>query len=164
MNYKYGFLMFLVAFLLQFTIMDHLAIVGVMPNLLLILVIVLSFLFNENYAPTYGIIFGTMQDICFSPMIGINALSYFLVYLFIMQIKRFIYRDNVLATLFLVAAATAIHSAVFWSITQAFGGNLNIMYMLIRLPGTIVYNFIPAALFQSFIVTKVIRYRGDRYI
>ncbi|MEL7658797.1 MAG: rod shape-determining protein MreD, partial [Bacillota bacterium] len=71
MKYRYSFLLFFIGFILQSTIMNHIRIFQMSPNLVLCLVVIFSFLYEGYHGIVFGILFGLISDICFAEIIGI---------------------------------------------------------------------------------------------
>ena len=164
MKYRYGFAAFLAAFILQSTIVYHISVFGVVPNLILVLVIAFSFLFEDKQGMVFGILFGLLQDVLFSEVIGISALCYFLVSLGTSEIKRFLYRDNIISVAFISAGGTVVYNLLNWALSAMFGGIYGVLYFLARLPIAIIVNFFILIPVYWFIVRKVIKYRGFKYL
>jgi len=164
LKYRYSFCAYVVAFIVQSTLLHDVSFFGVAPNLILILTIVFSFLFNEKHGIIFGVIFGLLSDLSFSEVIGISALCYFLIALSIEGLKKFIYRDNVISVIFISAFGTLLYNILYWGISGVFGGNIDFVYMLFKQPVSIVYNSILVLPIYWFLVRKVIRYRGFKYM
>lgn len=164
MKYKYSFGAYTFAFIIQSTLLYSFSIFGVAPNLLLILTIVFTFLFNEKHGIIFGILFGLLSDLCFSQVIGISALSYFLVALLIENLKSHLYRDNKFSVIFISLIGTTAYNLIFWGASTIFGGDLSPLYMLAKQPISILYNSLIIFPVYWFLVRKVIGYRGFKYM
>ncbi len=164
MKYRYGFAVFLIAFIIQTTLLQHIAIWGIAPNLLLMLVVAFSFLFDEKHGLIYGLVFGLLQDLFFSQVIGISALCYFLIALSVGAIKRYLYRDNVLSVVFIAIGGTLGYNILYWSLSKLFEGVHGFLYMMARQPFSIVLNMLLLFAIYWIIVRKVIKYRGFKYM
>ncbi len=164
MKYRYGFIAFFTAFILQSTVLHNIAIFGTAPNLILALVIVFSFLFEELHGITFGILFGLIQDVFFSDLIGISSACYFLVALAITEAKRFLYRDNILSVIFISIGGTLMFNVIYWTISKVFGGIHLFTFMLAKQPVSILYNMTLILILYWIIVRKVIKYRGFKYM
>ena len=149
---------------MQSTLLHSVSFFGVAPNLILILTIVFSFLFNEKHGIIFGVPFGLLSDLSFSQVIGISALCYFLVALTIEGLKKSIYRDNVVSVIFISGFGTLLYNTLYWGISGIFGGNMDFVYMLFKQPISMVYNTILVLPIYWFLVRKVIRYRGFKYM
>jgi len=164
MKYRYGFIAFFIAFILQSTILHNIALFGIAPNLILVLVIVFSFLFDELHGIIFGILFGLLQDVFFSDIVGISSACYFLIALAITEAKRFLYRDNILSVVFISAGGTLVYNLMYWTISRVFGGIHQFLFMLAKQPISIIYNMVLILILYWIIVRKVIKYRGFKYM
>ena len=164
MKYRYGFIAFLIAFLLQSSVLHNISLFGVAPNLVLVLVIVSSFLFDELHGAVFGILFGLLQDMFFSDFVGISAIAYFLVALAVMEAKRYLYRDNYLSVIFISVGGTLGYNIIYWLISGIFGGIHQFIFMLAMQPVAIIYNTILVFILYWIIIRKVIKYRGFKYM
>ena len=94
MKFRYSFLTFLIAFILQTTVMNHFGIFQMSPNLILCLVVIYSFLYQGFNGIINGILFGLLLDVCFAEIIGVAALSNFIVALICIELKRYLNKDS----------------------------------------------------------------------
>lgn len=164
MKYRYGFLLFFAAFLLQSTVLIHFRILGVTPNLILCLVVVLSFLQGESQAAVYGIIFGLLQDICFGQLIGIASMGYFLVVLGIFFIKHLLYQDNIISTLVMTIASTVAYNLIYWGILYVFEAHYHFVYMIKTLPIQMIWNCFVTAGYYLAVRRRLEKNPRDRYV
>ena len=164
MKYRYACLAFLIAFILQSSILHNISLFGIAPNLILVLVIVCAFLFDELHGLVFGILFGLLQDLLFSDLIGISAVGYFIVALGVTEAKRYLYRDNILSVIFISVAGTLSYNVIYWAISRLFGGIHEFVFMLVRQPVSILYNLAFVFVLYWIIVRKIIRYRGFKYM
>lgn len=88
MKYWKAGIAFLVAFLIQTSLLNGISIGGYTPNLLLCLVIVFSFLYEEDmYGVVYGAVFGVLYDVCYNYIIGPTPIALVLVAIFILLVR-----------------------------------------------------------------------------
>ena len=88
---------FLIAFLIQPSLLNVITINGYTPNLLLCLVVVLSFLYEEDmYGVVFGALFGVLYDICYSSAIGPTPIALVIVAIFILVIREYTNIENVI--------------------------------------------------------------------
>lgn len=163
MKYRYSILFFFIGYLIQSTVMVHFIVFGVSPNLVLCLVILFPFLYGNNQGMVLGILFGLLQDINFSLMIGPSAISYLIVALIMGYIKRLLYRESILTIFFAAAIGTTLYYTLHWIIITIFGGTYHFLYIIKELPILIVYHFLIMVVYYLLIGKKVIRYNQDRY-
>lgn len=115
MNKLKFFLTLFVTMLVQSTIFSVTPIAGAKINLVLVMVAVLSMLYGDKLGSYTGLALGLLQDIMFSQVLGIRALSYFLIGTFI---GRALYNnDNHYPTGFVI---TFIMTIVHWLIYGLF--------------------------------------------
>jgi rod shape-determining protein MreD len=163
-KYRYSFLAFLIGFILQSTVLHNIQLFGVTPNLILILVIAFSFLFEEKHGLVFGILFGVLQDMLFSPIIGISSAAYFGVALMASIARKYLYRDNFLSVISIAAIGTLGFNLIYWGLSSIFGGTYDVVYFLLRQPVALIYNTLILAFLNWFLIRKVIRYRGFKYM
>ena len=88
MKYWKAAILFTIAFLIQASLLNLVSIGGVTPNLLLCLVVVFSFLYeDELYGIIFGAVFGVAYDICFSSVTGYTAIALVLTSLMILIVR-----------------------------------------------------------------------------
>ena len=141
MKYKYAICLFSVALIIQTTLMNIVSVFGATPNLLLCLVIMMSFLYDYNNSGlVLGVAFGLLYDICFSEYVGITALGFFVVSLFVMLINIALNKESVFSVVIVAAASTVIYTLMYWSIMAMLGSSYKFLYMIQFLPA---YVFLP---------------------
>lgn len=163
MTYRFAFLLFFIGFLLQSTVMRHLAIFGYSPNLLLCLVVVLSFLMPDETAIVLGVIFGFLQDVLFSEIVGVTALAFLLIAALVRELKRYLYREHLLSLISITLTGTILHAFVVWGIMAMFGSNLSIAPVALSLTVLIPYQFAVVWVMHRFLVKKMRYYRAYQY-
>lgn len=163
MTYRFAFLLFFIGFLLQSTVMRHLAIFGYSPNLLLCLVVVLSFLMPDETAIVLGVIFGFLQDVLFSEIVGVTALAFLLIAALVRELKRYLYREHLLSLISITLTGTILHAFVVWGIMAMFGSNLSIATVALSLTVLIPYQFAVVWVMHRFLVKKMRYYRAYQY-
>jgi len=164
MKYGYAIALFAVAFIIQTTLMNVIGINGATPNLLLCLVVILSFLFDErNYGLVLGMVFGLLYDICFSQYVGVAALSFLVISLSVMIINFFMNKETVFSVITISVGATVIYSLFYWGVMAMLGSGYSFLYMLKNLPLYILYNTAVVTMLYYLMIKKVIRYHYDRY-
>lgn len=92
-------LVVLINFFLQSSILPYIGIFGVVPNTGLLIIIAVSLFKGRYYGGFLGLIIGLLQDIVFSPVIGINAFIYFFAGYFVGLVENKLTKDNVLIPL-----------------------------------------------------------------
>ncbi len=162
---KHGIVLifFIAAFLLQSTLVLNFNIAGITPNLILCMTVLFSFLYNGNQGLVFGVIFGLLQDISFSILIGPSAILYFLIALLMSEIRHYLYRDSILNLFFVSAMGTGLYYVIYWLILMVFKSNYSFIYMMKGLPILLVFHFIIMVVFYLAVGKRHIRYPRDRY-
>ena len=162
MKYRYAILLFLLAFLLQTTVLHHLALFGKTPNLLLCLVIMMPFFYEGSQGIVLGVLFGLLEDLCFSVLIGPTAIAFFLIALLMGEVRKRLYWDSILSIFITAVIGTSVYYSLLWGIVATFGGTYSIVYMLKGLPFLVVTNFIVMLVFYFTIGKRAIRHPQDK--
>lgn len=164
MKLKYAFILFFIGFIIQSSVMHHLSIFGVTPNLILCLVIIFSFLFDDYQGIIFGPIFGLIHDICFAEIIGVASVSYILIALFCLELNRHLYRESFISILIASSIGTICYSLLYWGIIRVLGSGYSFIYMLSMQGILLIYNGIVMLILYIIMSRRVIKHPGDKYI
>ncbi|HHU75314.1 MAG TPA: rod shape-determining protein MreD [Firmicutes bacterium] len=96
---------------------------GTIPDLLLIFVVCLAFLWGEKKGIVLGLIGGFLQDLFFGPAIGFFTLAKMAAACFSGFSSREIYKDQVIGPMLTVFLSTFVHEFVVFSLVGIFWGN-----------------------------------------
>jgi rod shape-determining protein MreD len=162
MKTRYAILIFLAAFAVQASLLRYIAVYGVSPNLLLCLVIVFAFLYDEPFGAVFGVAFGILWDIEFGMYVGISAVSQMSAALAVMRIKRYLNHELLLPALVSGLAGVILNNAVYWGLYRLTGAPHTLMYILRMQPALIAYNLLFVMVFHLILRRGVIRHRKDR--
>jgi rod shape-determining protein MreD len=162
MKTRYAILIFPVIFVVQASLLRYIAIQDVSPNLLLCLVIVFAFLYDEPFGVVFGLAFGILWDIEFGLYIGITAVSQMSAALAVMQIKRYLNHEMLLPALVSGLVGVILNNAVYWGLYKLTGIPHTLMYILRLQPILIAYNLLFVMIFHIILRRGVIRHRKDR--
>jgi rod shape-determining protein MreD len=152
----------LLAFVVQSAVLRCIAIYGISPNILLCLVIVFAFLYDEPFGVVFGIIFGILWDIEFGLYVGVSAVSQTAAALAVMQIKRYLNHELLLPALAAGLAGAVLNNAVYWGLYKLTGIPHTLLYILGMQPVLLAYNLLFVMLFHLILRRGVIRHRKDR--
>jgi len=164
MKYREAICLFTVALLIQTTLMNMFSIYGITPNLLLCLVVIFSFLYNDNiYGLVLGVIYGLLYDICFSEYVGIAALAFLIISLGIMLFSIVMNKEALISVIIVAAASTVAYMLIYWSIMAMLGSSYSFLYMARFLPVSVLYNVAVVAAIYMLMINRVIKHHYDRY-
>lgn len=164
MKYRYAFLSFLVAFILQSTITIHFSLFGASPNLVLCLVALFSFLYEKPYGMVMGILFGLILDICFAPVIGVSALGFFLVALVLGAIRHLLYQENLLSVIFTGIISTGIYQVCGYLCYFLLGMGYHPLFVLRQTLVLLVWHMVLLTVMYLMIARRMEKYPNDRYV
>ncbi len=85
----------LLNFFLQSSIFPYISVFGIVPNTALIIVISIALYKGRFYGGFVGLIIGMIQDIVFSPVIGVNAFIYFFAGYLVGLVENKLTKDNI---------------------------------------------------------------------
>lgn len=155
MNKLKTFIVSLISFILQITVFSKIDIFGANINIIIGLVISLSLILGSKSGAYAGLIIGLMEDLMFSKIIGIRALSYFLIG-HIVGDERFRFNSDKNTGLILSFAFTIANFIFVSLITYLFNSDMIVIKNYLFLPllveavlNTIIY------LVYHFIVKKL---------
>jgi len=164
MKYTYAVILFLTALLLQTTLLNLIGLFGVTPNLILCLVIIFSFLFDEGYyGVALGVPFGLLYDICFSEYVGLAAIGFFVIAFSIMIVNFVMNKETVLSVILITIGATFLYQSIYWVIMAMLGSHYSYGYMLQYMPLNILYNTVITSILYYALINKVTKHHKDRY-
>lgn len=166
MNMKYwkAGLVCLAAFLVQASLLNLVSIAGYTPNLLLCMVVVLSFLYeNELYGLVFGAAFGLLYDICFGVVAGPTAISLVVVSVFILFVREFANIENIVNMWVVAAVSILLYYVTDWGLFHIAGDPIGILYVLKNLPIVFAYSFVVITIAYCILLRKAVKHRRDRY-
>lgn len=88
-------------FFLQSSILSYINILGVVPNTALLVIISISLFKGRFYGGFTGLVIGMLQDIVFSPVLGINSFIYFFLGYSVGLVENKLTKDNIFIPLLL---------------------------------------------------------------
>lgn len=135
--------------LLQSTIVDHIEIMNVKPNLLLVFIVVVSILRGNVEGAVIGFLCGLCHDIISGKLIGLFALLGMYIGLIIGSVNKRLYRENVLIAVFFTFVSTFVYEFVFYFFNIFLRGKGDLIFPLknVILPEAIYNSVLSILLF-----------------
>ena len=164
MKYRYSFLIFFAAFILQTTVMNHFRIFGMSPNLILCLVVVFSFLYEGYHGIFFGLLFGFVSDVFSAEIIGIAAMCNFAVALICSELKRYLYKDSRISVTIVSLIGTALYALLYWSVSRMLGSSAGFLFVMEKEAVLLIYHIVIVLAIYQVVSRSVIRHRSDRYM
>ena len=103
-----------VNFFIQSSIFPYIAVWGVVPNSALLIVMSISLLRGKYYGAFMGLAIGLIQDIVFSPVIGVNAFIYFFAGYLLGLAESKLSRGNLFIPLLLSVLGTVYYNFAYY--------------------------------------------------
>ena len=162
-SWKAG-IFFLIAFFIQCSFLNVISIEGYTPNLLLCLVIVFSFLYEEQiYGLLYGVLFGVFYDIFFADVVGPTPIALVLVALVIFVLREYANIENIVNMWVTSLLSILFYYALNWGLQHLAGNPIGLLYVLKTLPWITLYALSLMTVLYLILLRKMTRHRKDRY-
>jgi len=124
------FIIIIVNFILQSTILQNLSILGVIPNTTLIIVVSIALLKGKRTGSIVGLGAGLLQDIIFSPTIGANAFVYFFIGYLIGLSEQKVYKESLFIPFIFTLITTLAYHGVYYVLMYFLGVNIRFHFFL----------------------------------
>jgi rod shape-determining protein MreD len=164
LKYRYSFIIFLIAFILQTTVMNHFRIFEMSPNFILCFVVIFSFLYDGYHGIFFGLLFGFISDVFSAEIIGIAALCNFAVALICIELKRYLYKDSRISVTIVSVAGTAVYALLYWGVSKMLGSSAEFLYVMEKESVLLIYHIVVVLAIYQVVSRSVIKHRGDRYM
>lgn len=147
MRFTWNFLIIIIAFILQNTIMQYFSIFGFKPDLVLVAVVCFSFLEGQVIGSANGFISGVFQDLVSLRGFGINTLSLTIVGYASGLIEQTVFAGNLFLVIPAVAIATIINEALYLIFAFLVGYQIHLPLFRIILFGAVYNGLLSAVVF-----------------
>jgi hypothetical protein len=144
MKTRYAVIIFASAYIIQSTLLRCVTIYDTSPNLILCLVIVFAFLYDEPIGLAMGALFGLLWDMQFGVYAGVSGISF------------------MSAALAGGVLGSVLNSAGFWGVYKLTGVPHTLRYILDMQPALIACDVVMVLLLHLIFRRGVIRHRKDR--
>lgn len=148
-------IIYIVAFILQLSLMNLFTILGVAPNLMLCLVFIINYLYDDGIDTIWvPMVLGVLIDLVTMNCIGISSLGYLLVFVFAYIVRSQLSTENRLTLI----PAGIIMSAIFylsrWFLLFLLGSPLKLVLVLEHIGIISVWNVILLQIIYTFMAKK----------
>lgn len=121
----------IIGYLLQLTLAPEFSIFGVQANLLLVVTCAIAFLFGNVEGGLVGLVLGMLFDLYQGRNIGLSAIIFFYLGIFIGGFNKKFFKDNYLVLLVLTVVATIIYeTCVYVFYVIAYSQNFMILSLV----------------------------------
>lgn len=154
----------MIAFLIQPSLLNMINIGGYTPNLLLCLVVIFSFIYEEEmYGVVFGSLFGVLYDVCYSDVIGPAPIAFLVVAVGIMMAREYVNIENIFNMWIVSILSFCTYYLINWGLHRIAGNPIGIMYVFGKVPWIILYSMAVITMIYLILIRKAVRYRRDRY-
>ncbi len=121
------FLIIIINFILQSTILQYFNIFNVVPNTGLVIIVVIALLKGKRAGSIVGLIAGLLQDIIFSPVIGINGFLYFFIGYLVGMTENKLSKDNILIPFIMTLISTICYHLFYYLFMYFLSYNISLL-------------------------------------
>jgi len=132
MKERYLLPLCILVFILQTTIFQSFRLFGVVPNLNVLMIILLTALLNRWIGIRGAVYLGILQDLFVSPALGLHTLVYVIIAVVISIFEDQVFRDNVIAVLLMIVASTLLYHGLFWVISYFMDMQMSLQDLLFK--------------------------------
>mgnify|MGYP003016086923 CR=1 FL=1 len=124
------FIIIVVNFILQSTILQSINILGIVPNTTLVIVVSIALLKGKRTGGIVGLLAGLLQDIIFSPTIGPNAFVYFFIGYLIGLSEQKVFKDSLFIPFIFTIITSLAYHGVYCVFMYFLGTNIRFHFFL----------------------------------
>ncbi len=124
------FIIIIVNFILQSTIFQHIAILGVVPNTALIIIVSLALIKGREIGGLIGLLVGLLQDILFSKTIGPNGFAYFFIGYYVGKSGQKVYKESLIVPIVFTAISTGVYYLLYYILMYFLSKNISFGFIL----------------------------------
>lgn len=159
MSYKKAALLYGIGFIVQFSLLNLFSIHGVTPNLILCLMIFITYKYDNGLRPALlALPFALLSDIIGGQYVGVGALVLFVLCLAVSYFGRDLNRETIWTLLTVSAIGTVVYYSFYWLILIILGNPGTMLALLNFLFFALPLNLITVAI--AFLVyTRIYRRR-----
>ena len=159
MSYKKAVFLYGIALVLQFSLLNIFSINGVTPNLILCLMIFITYKYNDGLKPALiAIPFALLSDLMGGQYVGVSALVLFILGLTVNYLGRGLNRETLSTLLTVSVGGTVFYNLLYWLILTLLGNSSTILdllrFLTIALPANLL-----VILIVFFVYTRIHRRR-----
>lgn len=155
---------FLVAFLMQGSLLNMISIAGHTPNLILALVVVISFLYDkEIYGLLFGAIFGVIYDMAYSFVIGPTPIALVVTAMCVILMRYYANVENSVSMSVVSIIAFVIYYICNWGLYSLAGVPIGLSYALSNSIIPMIYTLVVAFVVYKVLIKNVVKHHRDRY-
>lgn len=143
----------IICYVLQSTLLDHIAIYNIKPSLIVITTISYALIRGKEEGAIYGLFTGLLMDVMSGKVLGLFAIMGMFLGLIIGSLNKKLYNENYIIAFMLTAVGTFSYSLLFHVVSYFMGLRTEILWYIIGIviPET-VYNTALSLIIYFFIL------------
>ena len=151
-------IIFVFATIIQTSLINIFAIFGIVPNLILCLVCVISFLYDNGWkAVGFGMLSMLLVDVVTLSRIGISSLIVLLIGSLVYYIRQKISLESIISPLFLGVSVTILFDSITYLINKLLGSQYTLIYFLSFEIIEIILNVVLVTILYLLMVRNAVR-------
>ena len=155
---------FLVAFLIQTSLLNVISIGGNTPNLILALVVILSFLYEkEMYGLLFGALFGVLYDVCYNYVIGPTPIALVVTAVIVIMMRYYANVENIISMSVVSIISFIFYYFVNWGLYSIAGNTIGFGYVFTHSIVTMLYTLVINIIIYKVLIKDVVKHHRDRY-
>lgn len=156
---------FLIAFLVQPSLLNVINIQGYTPNLILCMTILYTFLYEDDmYGVVFGAVFGVLYDIMYSNVIGPMPISLVIVAIGIVFVREYTNIENIINMWAVSIVSLLAYYFMNWGLHHLAGNPVGLAFVFERVPWIALYSLVIITILYKIIIRRVIRHHKDKYV
>lgn len=130
MRYFITAIILIINLILQSTLFEYIAIIGIKPNTAIIIIVSIAFMRGEIEGAFVGLTTGILQDSFFSSFIGIHAFLGMATGFLCGKLYRGFYKENFIIPISLTIISTLLYEIFYYILSILLRGYTNFLYFL----------------------------------
>lgn len=130
MRFVVAAIVLIINIILQSTVFQYIAIMGIKPNSALIIVVSFAFMRGKLDGAVIGFMAGFLQDSFFGMFIGLNMFIYMLIGYLCGKFLSGFYKESVIIPLLITALSSFVYGFLFYTFSVLLRGYTNFLYFL----------------------------------
>lgn len=159
MKLRYVTLLSILLFLFQTTLLQYFRIGGIVPNMLLIFIILMTVLYGRVNGIYSAVLLGMLQDIFISKALCMNLLIYVSIALVLSIIDDKIFKNNYVAPIIIFVFSTIIYNLMYGMFLFFMNDQMNYGKIFLEIiPIEVIYNCLIGVFLYKKIFKRVFGY------
>lgn len=152
------FLLSLIVFLLQSTVVQKISVYEIIPNLNIIVLVLLAIYFSDQTVIIFALTSGLLQDLYTSPYLGVNIMLYLIISLLLIRFESVFNKTNIISPIFLIALGSSLYNVLFFIILKILNLNFSIYrlfdILIIELSLNVIFGVVLFKVTQNYLLDR----------